>query len=743
MTLTPSLSYFLSLRTCFLIICAGLASVSSSVDLRATEEDPSIKAYRERCETIIQGNLTALKSWASANAAATNLGNPGRKMSIWTAAAGFSRGGQDKEALSAARLLSASLMASRLNHPFGGGNDGWPAWGTADTRLRYADFIVSDPARYAPPGYPANSASKDGKYSLDDLFRIVLTQSYYAPIDSTGNHYLMNATARFLAEIIYPGQVVKPFNNNKADPLGAKHILGRVTGLEEGGPGEYGSPNYGADNWAEFLSLAQLTPTNNPLNASVKQASEAAFCVALADAAAFWMNGNLAMPTGRGYPTTGAWGVAAGDVLTWVYAGGDFGNPKINEVVCDTGEKTLGVLGAVAMLAGYSPPIGLLHVADRVPRVTQANFGNNRQYSYMTRDYGHSCESYKDGAHGGWQTHWDSRVVWTKPYNQIYQATAWVSNVGINASMSNGVPTPHLEGKGTPMFVDPIMLQPYPTHGSGTYGQNCYEDFTQSLDTVLHVCNIPPKIKAGTPGGTMPVRGSLIYLPVPQKMDQHGVLTQATDDYIPPFIAKDGKRVYVGFNSVFIAFISSAPIATPKPTDIIDKGRRQFFRIYGGPSADLPVDPEHYIQYAVAVQTASPADYPGSSLAEKFAAFTGAMDKLPVPKMSKVDQLHPVWQFSNGKVTLSSTYQGDQRHGGNDGKGEDWIGGPNDENPQQIDYYHWPQLRESFVGSTQPILDQPQKGNLTISNPGHPTVCVDFKTQMIITEGSANGPKGN
>lgn len=156
-------------------------------------------------------------------------------MSIWTAAAGFSRGGQDKEALSAARLLSASLMASRLNHPFGGGNDGWPAWGTADTRLRYADFIVSDPARYAPPGYPANSASKDGKYSLDDLFRIVLTQSYYAPIDSTGNHYLMNATARFLAEIIYPGQVVKPFNNNKADPLGAKHILGRVTGLEEGG----------------------------------------------------------------------------------------------------------------------------------------------------------------------------------------------------------------------------------------------------------------------------------------------------------------------------------------------------------------------------------------------------------------------------------------------------------------------------------------------------------------------------
>lgn len=90
--------------------------------------DPSIKAYHERCETIIQGNLTALKSWAATNAGASNLGAPG-KISIWTAAAGFSRGKQDKEALSAARLLAASLMASKLNRPFVGGNDGWPAWG--------------------------------------------------------------------------------------------------------------------------------------------------------------------------------------------------------------------------------------------------------------------------------------------------------------------------------------------------------------------------------------------------------------------------------------------------------------------------------------------------------------------------------------------------------------------------------------------------------------------------------------
>ena len=138
----------------------------------------------------------------------------------------------------------------------------------------------------------------------------------------------------------------------------------------------------------------------------------------------------------------------------------------------------------------------------------------------------------------------------------------------------------------------------------------------------------------------------------------------------------------------------------------------------------------------MAVQTASPDDYPGASLAEKFTVFTASMDKLAVPKMSKVDQLHPVWQFSNGKVTLSSTYQGDRSHGGNDGKGEDWIGGPNNENPKQIDYYNWPQLREIQIGQNRPILDQAQKGSLIIAYPGQPDTIVDFKTQTITTNNS-------
>jgi hypothetical protein len=221
--------------------------------------------------------------------------------------------------LAAARKLAAGLMEYRTQHLFSGGNDGWPAWATADTRARYGALIVSDTNRYAPTGYAANPQSADGKYSLDELFQIVLTQSYFAPIDSTSNHILMNATARFLAEMVYPGQVVKGYNNSVTDPTGANTIINIANSLTAGGPGEYGSPNYGADNWGEFLSLSQLANPSTALYAKVQQEAAAAYGCALVQIGAFWMNGNLAMSTGRGYPSTGAWGVAAGDVLSWVY----------------------------------------------------------------------------------------------------------------------------------------------------------------------------------------------------------------------------------------------------------------------------------------------------------------------------------------------------------------------------------------------------------------------------------------
>ncbi len=716
-------------------ILAAFLSLALSAGLLSEEPDQALSRYQERAQTVLQGNQAILIKWAEAQANAAAKPNT-VKASIWTAAAGFCLSDTNPALLTPARTLAAKCMESRLKRLFAGGNDGWEAWATADTCVRYRDLITSDPARYAPAGYVANPQAEDGKYSLDDLFKIVLTQSYYAPIDSTSNHYLMNATARFLAEVAYPGDVILPFNRNTKDPFGAEHIIARARSLEHGGPGEYGSPNYGADNWAEFLSLLQLTPTTTPKFAEVKKWSTGAYAVALADAGAFWMNGNLAMSTGRGYPATGAWGVAAGDALTWVYYGGDFGNPNLQATVLDTNVKTLAVLGAVGFVDGYSPPAGLLHLADRVPRVSKANFGQNRQYSYMTADYGHSSESCKEGGHGGWQTHWNSRVVWTKPYDHTYQATAWVTNVCVDAQIINGIVTPKLHTDGKPKFVDPYTLQPIPLWGSANYGTGPYEDYTQWQDTVLHVMNIPPREKAGTPGGCMPTRGALVYMPIPLTKNSAGAFVPATENYLPPVLSNDNKRIYVGYNSVFIAFLSTAPIATPVSTDIIVRSktdRQQFFRIYGEPERDVQTDPNAYIQFAVAVQTAAPKDFEGATLAEQFQKFSRAMDQLALPHMAKVDTLHPIWQFANGQVTLSNTYQGDRYHGGNDGKGDDWIGGPNNENPTRIDYKNWPQLQQEQVGLSAPTVSQPQKGNMTVRFPGTPTTLFDLTSQLAST----------
>ena len=710
---------------------ALISTLAMLAGLTGAALDPALVSYQERADTVLQGNQTILTAWAAANAIVATKPNT-VKASIWTAAAGFCQSKTTPELLPDARALAAQCVGNRLNRLFAGGNDGWEAWATADTRVRYSDFITSDPARYAPTGYAANPNASDGKYSLDEIFKIVLTKSYYAPIDSTSNHYLMNATARFLAEVAYPGEVIIPFNRNAADPMGAEHIISRAKGLEQGGPGEYGSPNYGADNWAEFLSLLQLTPATSPKFTEVKKWATGAYAAALADAGAFWMNGNLAMSTGRGYPATGAWGVAAGDALTWVYYGGDFGSSTVQATVLDTSVKTLSVLAAQGLVDGYAPPAGLLHLADRVPRVSKANFGQNRQYSYMTANYGHSSESCKDGGHGGWQTHWNSRVIWTKPYDQTYQATAWVTNVCVDAQIVNGIVTPKLHTDGKPKFVEPYTLQPIPLWGSGNYGTGPYEDYTQWRDTVLHVMNIPPREMAGTPGGCMPTRGALIYTPVPLQKDSAGALVPATSNYIAPVLSSDSKRLYVGYNSVFIAFLSSAPIATPTATDTIVRSktdRQQFFRIYGGPERDVQTDPQAYIQFAVAVQTASPQDFAGASLTDQFQQFTQAMDLMALPKMTKVDTLHPIWQFANGQVTLSNTYQGDRYHGGNDGKGTDWIGGPNDESPTIIDYKNWPQLQQELVGLSTPTISQPQKGNLTVRYPGSPTTVYDLTSQ--------------
>jgi hypothetical protein len=686
--------------------------------------DPAVLAYQARAEQVLSASVQAARAWASAQASLPAESASISGISEWTVAAVYARSAADATLLPIAHKAAAALMSRRVSDLFTGGNDGWPAWATADLFLRYRSLIEADPTRYQPAGFAANAASPDGKYTLAELFRHVLTQSTYAPIDSTSNHVLMNATARYLAEQAFPGQVVKPYNNSTSDPTGANTLLTRARQLVTGGPAEYLSLNYGVYNWAEFLSVQQLTTL--PGNATLVSASRVAYEAALAMNATYWMNGQLAGPVGRGYPDTGAWGASGGDALTWVYLGGDFGQGSRQLANASSSDvKALGVLAAVAGIGGthagapaaYVPPAAILSLDEGAfPTVTRSNYGTNKQYAYNTGTWSTYSESFKNDAFGPYQASWRARTIWTRPSHHDYNPVAWVTNPATSL-------TAQPDGRWT--YVDPYTLQAWDLSGSGTYGGSAvFSDMTQHLVTVLRVYNIPPLAIAGTPGGLLPVRGSLIYLPIPI-VAATGLPAQAGDGWMPPVLSSDSRRLFVAYESVFMVFASSAPISPGSRV-----GSKQFFNIHGGDVAGQQADPDVYLQYAVAQETFSPSDFAGTTLAERFANFQAALGGRELPRMIKPHTHHPVWQYADERVTITNEFVGDEDYNKDPqlhtrGFGHDTIGGLGNTNPRRIDYASWP-LLEQTDRDGRVLVEATAAGNLALTLPGHDPRYYDF-----------------
>lgn len=704
----------------------SLAGLERLEDRRLLDADPDLIAYQQRADQVLDGNVAAIRAWATATASTPdNASTSG--ISMWTAAAAFARAASDPALLPIAEKAAASLLAKRTTALFAGGNDGWEAWATADTCLRYRGLIAAATGRYAPTGLAANPVSVDGKYSLAELFQFVLTRSVYAPIDSTSNHVLMNATARYLAEQAYPGQVVNAYNNSTSDPTGAGTILSRARSLVTGGPAEYLSLNYGAYNWAEFLSVHQLTTL--PANAELARLSRIAFEAAFAMNAAYWMNGQLAGPVGRGYPNTGAWGASGGDSLTWTYLGGDYGQAAQQlAYATSTDVKTLGVLASVAQfgvgsVVPYLPTTALLRLDDPVPKITRSNFGTNHQYAYNTGRWSTSSESYKWDAFGPYQATWRSRTIWTKPERHDYDAVAWATNPATD-------PGPNANGSWN--YVDPSTLQTWDLSGSGTYsGSSVFSDMVQNGSTVLQVYNIPPLAIAGTPGGKQPVRGTLIYVPVP-KVIATGRDAADGDGWFRPVLSADATRLFVAYEGIFMCFVSTAPISLGTRV-----GQKQFYNIYGGTTPGAQADPNSFLQYAVAQETFSADDFPGTTFAEKFANFQTTMQGRLVPQLVKADTYHPAWRYADASATLTSEFGGLARYAKDPQAltkafGTDTIGGPGNTAAQVVDYATWPLLEQrDLTGRTW--VRQPEDGALTVTVPGQTPLLYDFASWRSFT----------
>lgn len=220
------------------------------------------------------------------------------------------------------RGLDPLVPGNRISRWMHGGNTGFVAWPGLDCYLRYERYL--------------DAATKE-------RYRTIYTGGVFYARLSTSNHKLMAAVSRYLATQIWgadafhadPYYVEKdPYIREqtakskdpgvvwgtlfaKDDPTGEKYLRAILAVTAKGGPGEYASRPYGAQNILPLLTLADCVK-----GPSLANQAQIAWEVCLIQLAPAWLRGNLATFAPRSYPDTEnqhPWGVAT---IPWLYFGG-------------------------------------------------------------------------------------------------------------------------------------------------------------------------------------------------------------------------------------------------------------------------------------------------------------------------------------------------------------------------------------------------------------------------------------
>ena len=651
-------------------------------DLCISEADAQI-SYKSRVKMtidagIIEG-LDCSKAW-----------NPGH-CSIWVAGACFTS--NDSKVIKAGYQVAATALTPNLQRLFEGGNDGWNSFAVGDIFLRYRKIIENDQTLYpVPTAFDRNitewtNLTVPKEIKLSEMFRIVLTYSNYRQIDSTSNHETTNSVARFLAEQAFPGRIVNGYNKKKND-TGESTILRRCKGILTAGIGEYGSPNYIDVNFSPYLSVAQLTDPKHPNYKNITNIAANGFKSAILQIGAFWFRGNMAMTCGRGYPSTSVWG---GPTIVWLYDGGNFPIDSIeNKLSFSAGIKSLELLAALASDSGFQMDSLILQIGQcNINRITKATYSGNHLSSYITPEYAHYSESRKAGGMI-WQASWSSRIVFLikNPTWEKFQPVFLITN-------------PNSQ------YIDRVTLKAQQLSGSGSYSQFYSEENLQSLDTVLHSYRIPADNSSYY--DQRGVRGAIIYVPIPnifvKKLTWNFNVYRGANDgegFKYPVFLDNNRKMFVGYDSVFIAIISSSPISLGtvfNHTLCVGGGWRNIYNVYGNNSSPgSPSNPNVTVHFAIGVETASPNDFAGKDINEKFDNFVQKYSQIAVPVEIGNDEFHPVFQYVNAKgMTMTSKFAYRTPRGDMSYNYQDWLGLDWGTNKTLVDYRNWPFLSSQTV----------------------------------------------
>ena len=218
--------------------------------------------------------------------------------------------------------LDALVPGNKTNRWMHGGNTGFIAWPGIDCYIRFEKFL--DPA-------------------TKERYRKIYTGGVFYQRLSTSNHKIMAAMTRYLATQVWgpdafkadpwfmqndpyiqmmtakinkPGQV---WGTSFAggDPTGEKYLDAIIAATAKGGPGEFASRPYGAQNILPLLTITDCAKDQN-----MARKARMAYEMCLVQLAPAWLRGHLATFAPRSYPDTECqrpWGMGA---IPWIYFGG-------------------------------------------------------------------------------------------------------------------------------------------------------------------------------------------------------------------------------------------------------------------------------------------------------------------------------------------------------------------------------------------------------------------------------------
>ncbi|MCY3018527.1 MAG: hypothetical protein NTW87_05790 [Planctomycetota bacterium] len=458
--------------------------------------------------------------------------------------------------------------------------------------------------------------------ALKERYRKIYTGAVFYQQLSTSNHKIMAAVTRYLATQVWGDDAFKPdpFFQGKEDD-GSRFHKSDPTGEKYVRSSisetvQFGPGEYASRPYGAENVLPLLTLAECARDAEIRQRAQLAYEYAIIQLVPAYLRGHLATFSPRSYPDMETQQAWGIAALAWAYFGG-------------VPPATLHDQWALrAATAQYRLPAAIQPAGtDRSqPYVCRAHINRWALYHYVNKSYVLFSRSPKADTRQFMGQSYPCGVMWEEP-DVTKGSHLWITNPAADDNNGADVNKPS---------------------GLHTHGVTKYEQEVQYKDALLFVFEIPTDFRNPYVLGFIP-----------------GSYRAVAND------SKTSQRLFLHYGSVLVAVSAASPFEWDPASGIrapAGKPREgdSEFRVMA-------------VKTAVAVETASPAEFPGGTAQEQLEKFRQA-----VLATSKIELL------SNEKTT--GRYTDRLRN-----SLECVFDGPDRVNGQPVDYAAWPAIENPWM----------------------------------------------